>query len=145
MEFITKSAGETKKLGKEIADQLISPKPEDSGRIIALSGDLGSGKTTLVQGLSQGLGLKSRILSPTFILMRRYELAKGHFFHVDLYRLNNQVAEEVVNIGLTDIWQESNNVVIIEWAEKIKDIIPKNTKWIFFENLGGDKRKITIK
>jgi len=139
MEFITESSQETKDLGQKIAADLVG------GEILALTGDLGSGKTTFVQGFSKGLGLTSRIISPTFILMRKYRASDKDFYHIDLYRLEKEVDKEVVNLGVTDIWGKPGNIVVIEWAEKIKDLIPKSAKWIFFENLGEDKRKITIK
>ena len=139
MEFITESSQETKDLGQKIAADLVG------GEIFALTGDLGSGKTTFVQGFSKGLGLASRIISPTFILMRKYRASDKDFYHIDLYRLEKDVDKEVVNLGVTDIWGKPGNIVVIEWAEKIKDLIPKSAKWIFFENLGEDKRKITIK
>ena len=139
MEFITESSQETQDLGQKIAADLVG------GEILALTGDLGSGKTTFVQGFSKGLGLTSRIISPTFILMRKYRASDKDFYHIDLYRLEKEVDKEVVNLGVTDIWGKPGNIVVIEWAEKIKDLIPKSAKWIFFENLGEDKRKITIK
>ena len=139
MEFITESSQETKDLGQKIAADLVG------GEIFALTGGLGSGKTTFVQGFSKGLGLTSRIISPTFILMRKYRASDKDFYHIDLYRLEKEVDKEVVNLGVTDIWGKPGNIVVIEWAEKIKDLIPKSAKWIFFENLGEDKRKITVK
>lgn len=145
MEILTKSAEETKRLGAKIAAELKAP-------IYALTGDLGSGKTTFVQGFAQGLGITSKIISPTFILMRKYEVPQvtSHqlpvtsFYHVDLYRFEDNIESEVRNLGLTDIWDKPGNVVVIEWAEKIKDLIPKGAMWLKFENLGEDKRKITI-
>ena len=107
---------------------------------MALTGDLGSGKTTFVQGLAEGLGFAGRIISPTFILMRKYP----RFYHVDLYIFEKNVAQEVENIGLTDIWGKDKNIVVIEWAEKIKDLIPPKANWIKFEDMGEDKRRITI-
>jgi tRNA threonylcarbamoyladenosine biosynthesis protein TsaE len=106
---------------------------------LALSGDLGSGKTTFVQGLAQGLGHTGRLISPTFILMRKY----SRFYHVDLYRLEDNLALEIENLGLTDVWNK-DMIVVVEWAEKIKDLIPPGTIWIRFEDLGGDKRRITV-
>ena len=138
MEFITKSASETKSLGEKIAvDLAISHQP----LVIALTGNLGSGKTTFVQGFAKGLGIKQRIISPTFILMRKYG---ENFYHVDLYRLEGNIESEVRNLGIEDIWKDPKNIVVIEWAEKIKKMIPKSAQWIKFENLGKDERKITI-
>ncbi len=83
--------------------------------------------------------------------MRKYDLSIGHyplainyFYHVDLYRFEDNIESEVRNLGLTDIWGKPGNVVIIEWAEKIKDIIPKEAIWIKFENIGENKRRITV-
>lgn len=134
MEVITKSAAETKRLGRKIGANL-------KGSIYALTGDLGSGKTTFVQGFAQGLGISSKIISPTFILMRKYG---DNFYHVDLYRFENNIESEIRNLGLTDIWGKPGNVVIIEWAEKLNDLIPKGSTWIKFEVLDENRRKITM-
>ncbi len=136
MEVITKSSRETKELGKKLAASL------KGGEILALSGELGSGKTTFVQGFAEGLGIEGRIISPTFILMRKYG---KNFYHIDLYRLQENIENEVKSLGIEDVWSNPRNIVVIEWAEKIKKIVPKNVKWIKFENLGEDGRKITIK
>ncbi len=141
MEVITKSAQETKDLGKKLAADL------KGGELLALTGELGSGKTTFVQGLAKGLGIKQRAISPTFILMRSYKCQVSgvkNFYHIDLYRLENNVEREVRNLGIEEIWDNPKNIVVIEWAEKIKNILPKNKIWIEFENLGEDKRKIKI-
>jgi len=139
MEIITKSPEETKKVGQRLASSLVG------GEIICLSGDLGSGKTTFVQGLASALGLKSRLISPTFILVRKYQLQDRYLYHVDLYRLEDKVDKEVINLGIVDVWGQKENIVIIEWAEKIEEMIPKSAKWIFFTNLGEEERKISFK
>lgn len=69
----------------------------------------------------------------------------SNFYHIDLYRLEKNVWEEVRNLGIEDIWSEPKNVVVIEWAEKIADRLPAKTVRIEFQNLGGDRRRITIK
>jgi len=125
-------------LGKEVASSLTG------GEIFALSGELGSGKTTFVQGFAEGLGVSGRIISPTFILMRKYGVDDKDFYHIDLYRLEGNIKNEVINLGLADVWAKPENIVVIEWAEKIKKMVPKSARWIKFENLGGDRRKIII-
>lgn len=142
MESITKSAEETKRLGQKIATDLVK-KLDDKPIVVALEGELGAGKTTFSQGFASGLGIKSRIISPTFILMRRYE-GKKDFYHVDLYRLVENVEREVENLGLKDVWNDPKNIVLIEWADKIKNILPKGTIRIKFEEEGENSRKITI-
>lgn len=133
MEVITENAAATQKLGQKIGASLTG------GEVIALVGDLGAGKTTFVQGLAKGLGIKNKIISPTFILMRHY----GKLYHLDLYRLEGDVWSEVVNLGVPDLWGQDGNVFVIEWAEKIKDHLPKETVFINFEQISDGERKIT--
>lgn len=125
-------------MGKKTAIDL------EGGETLALTGDLGSGKTTFTQGLAEGLGIEGRIISPTFILMRKYLAPKLNFYHIDFYRLENGLENEVKNLGIDDTWGKENNIVAIEWAEKIKDTLPAGTIWVRFENLGEEKRKILI-
>jgi tRNA threonylcarbamoyladenosine biosynthesis protein TsaE len=126
-------------LGEKLGSNL------SGGAILALTGELGSGKTTWVQGLAKGLGIKKRIISPTFIIVRKYQIDKvKNLFHVDLYRLEGDLEAEGDNLGLTEIWGDSQNVVVIEWAEKIKDLLPKQTKWVKFKYWGKNERKIII-
>ena len=115
------------------------------GETLALTGELGSGKTTFIQGLAEGLGVKGRIISPTFILMRKYVTSKLDFYHIDFYRLEEGLENEIKNLGINDLWGKKRNIVAIEWAEKIKKSIPEDAIWIKFENRGGNERKILIK
>lgn len=143
MEIITKSAEETKELGRKIGIDIVSGKKEC--RIVALSGNLGSGKTTFVQGFAEGLGVASRIISPTFVIMRSYKLQSGlNFYHLDLYRLEDSLKQEIENLGLTDLWQNPLNIIIIEWAEKIKDLMPRGACWVKFETVNENERRINI-
>ena len=130
--YQTNSAQKTKALGQKIAKNLPS-------QILALTGDLGSGKTTFVKGLAQGLGIKKRILSPSFTLIRQY----GRFYHFDLYRLEDKI--DIKKLGLEEIWQNPYNIIAIEWAEKIKENLSDKAVWIDFQYLGKNKRKIEIK
>jgi len=149
MELITKSARETQKLGETLAADIVSGKLSNT---IALSGDLGSGKTTFVQGLAKGLDIAGRIISPTFIIVRKYPVKSKDknsklkdFYHVDLYRLEKDLDKEVFNLGLPYLWSDPQNIIVIEWAEKIQNLIPAGATWISFESLEENKRKIAIK
>jgi tRNA threonylcarbamoyladenosine biosynthesis protein TsaE len=144
MEIITKSTEETQELGRKIANKLVSSE-RSSAIVLALSGDLGSGKTTFTQGFARGLGIEKRILSPTFILMRSYELLEGrYFYHIDLYRLEEKIKEELENLGAFDIFKDPKSIVIIEWAEKAKESLPENTIWLNFCSEDENTRRIEI-
>jgi len=138
MEIITKSAQETQSLGKKIGLDL------KSGSLLALYGELGSGKTTFIQGLAKGLGIKKRILSPTFVFIRPYPLSpQGTFYHVDLYRINE--VTEATGLGLEEIFADPEAITVIEWAERIKEILPQKRREIFFDYLDENQRRIKIK
>lgn len=120
-------------------------KPEKNAGIIALEGHLGSGKTTFIQGLAEGLGVEENVLSPTFLILKQFFLKSGKYknlYHIDAYRLKNP--KEILELGFYDSVQNPENIIVIEWADKIKSILPKNIVWIRFENLGGNGRKIEI-
>ena len=113
---------------------------------IILWGPPGSGKTTFIQGLAQGLGVKKRVISPTFIFIRQYPLSKKGFktfYHIDLYRINNET--EVEGLGLEEIFADKESISVIEWADRIKKILPQKRMELFFEYLDEDQRKIKIK
>lgn len=135
--IVTTSFEETQKLGLELAKTL------NGGEVLALYGDLGSGKTTFMQGLAQGLGVKRRIISPTFIIMRTYEVTKDdiqNLYHVDLYRIESE--KDVEGLGLLELLGDKENIVAIEWPDKIDNLLPANRIDIYFEYLGDDKRQI---
>lgn len=134
MEIITNSAEETQKVGREFSARL---KPGD---VVGLVGELGSGKTTFIQGVAAGLGIKGRVNSPTFIIMREY----GNFCHVDLYRLEEDLKAEMDNLGLFDKISGGTSIVLIEWAERIRNLLPKKTKWVSFKDLGENRRRIKL-
>lgn len=98
-----------------------------SGGVIALSGELGAGKTTFVQGFAEGLGIKDKIISPTFLIIRQYPIPdqKNFFYHIDLYRIEKVSLED---LGLKEILTEPGNIVVIEWPERIKDFSDYNLK-----------------
>lgn len=123
---ITKSEAATRKLGEKLAKQLTG------SEVIGLVGDLGTGKTVLTQGLAKGLGIKKIINSPTFVLMKNYQV-KGkkikQLCHIDCYRLDDP--QSLIDIGIEDYLGREDTVCIIEWADKIKKILPKKQiKWI---------------
>ena len=140
MKITTESAEETKEVGGGISPDFLK-----EGGVIALSGELGAGKTTFVQGFAKGIGVKDRIISPTFVLMRQHQIPKSEkmLYHVDLYRLEGEV--NIDELGLKDLFIDPNSIVIIEWAEKIKNLLPKNTTFIELEKLSENSRSIEVK
>ena len=145
IEIITKSSKETKKAGMALG-QILGREPlSNKALVVALEGDLGSGKTTFIQGLAQGLKVKENILSPTFVIQKDFLLKLKNFknlYHIDAYRLKNP--EELLELGFKDLIGNSENLIVIEWADKIKKILPKNILKIEFTNLEKNKRKIII-
>lgn len=100
------------------------------GDVIALDGQLGAGKTTLVKYLARGLNIEGPITSPTFTIVKEYEDGRLPLYHFDVYRIND--SSEMWEIGIDD-YLFGNGVCVIEWAENIRDILPDETKYIKIE------------
>ncbi|HDN97895.1 MAG: tRNA (adenosine(37)-N6)-threonylcarbamoyltransferase complex ATPase subunit type 1 TsaE [Candidatus Omnitrophota bacterium] len=132
MEVYTWSPEETKILGEKIAKNL------KKGDIVGFIGCLGSGKTTLIKGIVKFLTGKEAI-SPSFVIIREYE-GKIPVYHFDLYRLNDE--KELETIGWEDYLERG--IILIEWAEKIKNCLPEKTIFVEISIEGRDKRKFTI-
>ncbi len=134
--MITNSAKETMLIGERLARKL---KPGD---MIALSGDLGSGKTTFTKGIGKGLGVKDskRINSPTFVLIKEYN-GRVPLYHLDLYRLDD--LKEIENLAIEE-YIYGNGITVIEWAEKIKSILPEKHILVKFKIKGDNKREVII-
>jgi tRNA threonylcarbamoyladenosine biosynthesis protein TsaE len=133
--YITHSVNETYAVAEEFAQSL------KGGEVICLYGDLGYGKTTFTQGLAKGLGIRSKILSPTFIIVRSYKHTYT-VYHIDLYRLTHE--QEIIDLGVLDFMQDKENIVIIEWPEKMGTLLPAKRIDIVFDYLDEYSRNITI-
>jgi len=134
-EVITRSPEETFALGENLG------KACQGGETILLLGNLGAGKTCLTQGIAYGLGVKGKVNSPTFNIMKIYKIKVGVLCHIDAYRLNS--GHDLEMIGIDDYLEKKDAVVVIEWAEKVKDIWPKNKIKIELKNIPNG-RKIKI-
>ncbi len=137
--MLTKSPKETAKYAATLLTRGV--------RMFALQGELGSGKTTFVQGLGKALGVREHLASPTFIIMnahkahsRRYPYT--HLYHVDAYRLHHNKEADILH--LREILKNPRYVVAIEWAEKLRRFIPKGAQWLRFSH-HKDPKKRTIK
>lgn len=131
----TRSAKETINLGQKLAHGL------KKGDVVSLSGPLGAGKTTIIQGIAKGLGIKNYITSPTFTLINEFK-GRMPLYHIDLYRLNDVSQAEDIAI---EEYFETDGVTVIEWAEKIKEILPNNVKKITIKRLSDNEREIKLK
>ena len=138
MEFEVNSIEETTKLGKELG-KILNP-----GDIICLTGDLGTGKTHITKGISEGLGITDNITSPTFTIVNEYNSGRLKLYHFDVYRVSDP--DEIYAIGFDD-YIFGDGVSIIEWANYIEEILPKDYLHIYITkdlSKGENYRKITI-
>jgi len=138
MKYTTTSAGETLALAKKVADSL------KGGEVIALSGDLGAGKTTFAKGLARALKIKKPVTSPTFVLMKIYP-TKGKIkklVHIDCYRLTGP--QDIEAIGAPEYFNQSDTITVIEWPEKVKAALPKKTIVIKFKIEKNINKRIII-
>ncbi|TRZ81442.1 tRNA (adenosine(37)-N6)-threonylcarbamoyltransferase complex ATPase subunit type 1 TsaE [bacterium] len=151
MKFKTNNPVETRELAKKLVQIFVqSEKNRKNALVVSLEGELGTGKTTFTQGLAKALGVESWIKSPTFILMREHIIQNkklknnnlSRLYHVDCYRLTKP--EALIEIGLKDILKDPQNIVLIEWGEKIAKFLPQNTIRIKFKHLSHDQREIKI-
>ena len=151
--YTTISYKQTQKLGENLGKEIIKNGLKKKAIILALNGNLGGGKTTFLQGFAKGLGIKEKILSPTFVVMKRFRIKNSEFriqntkftdfYHFDCYRLNNK--KDVESINFKKIISDPKNIVAIEWPEKIKKALPKKSVLITFKFINKNKREIKIK
>lgn len=156
---ITKSAEETQKFAEELASTL------KCGGVLLLYGNLGAGKTTFMQGFARGLGIEQRIISPTFVIVRKYESSLSSrmdmrdlsekneisqevrnditsLYHIDLYRTESDA--DLESIGIQEILDDKNAVIAIEWPEKLGNFLPEKRIEILFETKSENEREITV-
>lgn len=150
MEYFSLSTAKTQDMAKGLAQDILRGKMSSQGAVVlGLEGELGSGKTTFVQGFAKGLGIKENITSPTFVLMKRFEVVDSvnqkfeNLYHFDCYRLKG--SEEILGLGFEGIIKDPKNIVVIEWADRIKTILPPDTTHIHFETKTPTDRKIILK
>ncbi len=128
-----------------MAEEILKTRIEKRALILGLEGDLGGGKTTFLQGFAKGLGIKEKITSPTFVIIKRFHVPYSmfhDFYHIDCYRIRK--SKEIFDLGLKEIISNPRNIVAIEWADRIKKILPKNVLSLKFGFVGKTSRKITI-
>jgi len=162
--FLTNSPAQTRNIGKALATEILSmriaqPSPSAQGMrmrpceflgtqkkravVIGLIGDLGGGKTTFLQGLAKGLGIREKILSPTFVILKKFKIKNPRFrafYHIDCYRIRKP--KELLSLGFGEILNNSENIIAAEWADRTLDMLPKNAIILKFDHIDANKRRI---
>jgi tRNA threonylcarbamoyladenosine biosynthesis protein TsaE len=133
--FISNSPAETEAIGRQLASDV------EPGSILALKGELGSGKTLFTQGLVAGLQSDAAVTSPTFTIVHEYQGGRLPVYHFDFFRLENQ--ELTARLGLEDYFV-GDGVSVIEWADRFPELIPEQARWISFEIKSERQRIITL-
>lgn len=133
---LLKNEKETEEFGARLAQEL------QPGAVIALTGDLGAGKTTLTKAIARGLGVTETLTSPTFTIVQEYESGRMPVYHFDVYRVHDE--DEMFELGFDD-YLHGKGVCLIEWAELVKDLLPEGTRWLKLEyGSSEDERICTI-
>lgn len=133
--FKSTSPKQTKQLAKELALFIVKDKPKNARPfIVLLKGELGAGKTTFTQGFMRGLGISKKITSPTFVLMKHYPLKARKYsdaYHIDCYRIKTHGDMETLDTRA--LFKNPKAIILIEWPERIKNILPKQSLKIYFD------------
>jgi tRNA threonylcarbamoyladenosine biosynthesis protein TsaE len=131
---VARSVQETQAVGERLGARL------EPGAVVACVGDLGAGKTCFLQGVARGLGVTSDVTSPTFVLVNVY---RGRFpvYHMDAYRTNSLL--EVVDLGLEEML-DGDGVTLIEWADKVRPLLPPRAIVVRITGLGDEPRRIEV-
>ena len=145
MRKVSKNLKETNKIAKLFVDKILSAK-KAGALVVGLSGDLGAGKTAFTKAVAKYLGVKIKVDSPTFVIMKKYPLKKQKhkaLLHFDAYRLEDE--RELLNLGWQEIVSNKDFFIIIEWPENVKKVLPKDVQYIYFSHHEGDSRILELK
>ncbi|MAZ40644.1 tRNA (adenosine(37)-N6)-threonylcarbamoyltransferase complex ATPase subunit type 1 TsaE [bacterium] len=148
MKTTSQNLEETHDLAERFVHEIVLECAEEKQKeamVIGLYGDLGSGKTSFVQGIGNALKVKENIISPTFIIQKRYNIPKPdspfkHLIHIDTYRLEGD--HEMKDIKWDELISDPTNLIVMEWASKVEGVMPKHTKKIFFTFIDENTREI---
>ncbi len=135
-EFISRSPKQTRRLGARLGALV------QGGDVIALEGELGAGKTLFAQGVGRGWGASTRLISPSYVLVRRHERPQDaqKIYHIDLYRLNT--LGEIIDLGLEELFEAVQSMCVVEWANRAPDIFPADHLWVEFRWLDEYRRSL---
>jgi len=161
MQKITKSIEDFEDIARSFLDKILKQnsknKDQETATLVGLFGELGAGKTTFVQNIAKDLGIKQKINSPTFVIMKRYPIGKtygvrlGKFelknlYHIDAYRLEGKdIAKELEILGWNEIISNPKNLVFVEWPEIVSAFMPSKYNKIFISHTKNNQRKFEFK
>ncbi|MDO8424371.1 MAG: tRNA (adenosine(37)-N6)-threonylcarbamoyltransferase complex ATPase subunit type 1 TsaE [bacterium] len=143
--YLTTAPAQTQKLGTVLGKRVLEISSAGKAVVIGLEGNLGGGKTTFLQGFAKGLGIKEKINSPTFVILKRFKIKNSkfkNFYHLDCYRI--KTPKELLDLGFERVIADSQSIVAVEWAERIKKIMPKGSTSVKFYFVDKLKRRIVI-
>lgn len=142
--MIAKNLEETQKIAADFAKKLLNLSGQEKATVVGLYGELGSGKTSFTQGVARALGVCENVVSPTFVIEKIYELSNQkfqHLIHIDAYRLEK--SSELLHLGWQEIIADPKNLILIEWPERVSDIMPEHIH-INFRHIENEQREIEI-
>ena len=143
MEYVSNGIEDTQRLATQLAEK--SVKGGVGPLVFALMGELGTGKTIFVKAFAKALGVDGLVNSPTFVLMHSHEIHAGRYkilYHVDAYRI--ETAKDFGPTGIGDVLDGDENIVLIEWADRIENLVPENAIWIYIKHTGENTREIEV-
>lgn len=145
--MLSKSTKETHKIAKIFLDKLLKNRKKRKGAlVVGLSGNLGAGKTAFTKSVTKHLGIKDRVFSPTYVIMKKYPInleKYKFFFHMDAYRLENE--KELIYLGWKKIIGNKEHLVFIEWPENVSKAIPSDARFIHISDKGKGHRNFKLK
>lgn len=157
MVYFSNKPEETQRRAKDLAEELAKKESRKAGVVVGLEGELGAGKTVFVKGFAKALGVKQKVSSPTFVLIKNYKLkipttlcrdsdrsvgAYNKLFHIDAYRLRDH--RDLTRLGIKKIFNNPKNLILIEWSDRVKKILPKSYIKIHIDHIDEKTRKISI-
>ena len=145
MKHVSKNLKDTENIARDVVKQLLKKNPNIKAQVVGLYGDLGAGKTAFTQALAKELNIKDKIVSPTFVIMKKFSIPEGKhkiLIHIDAYRLKK--GEELEKLGWADIISDPNNLVLIDWPELVADIMPKRHLNIKIKHIDEKTREFDV-
>lgn len=144
MKYVSRSIKETAEIVGKLLEKEMA-KERGGALILGLYGDLGAGKTAFVKESAWLLGVKEIVVSPTFVILKRYkikDLKYKNLIHIDAYRLESE--KDLEQLGWNEIIKNPENIIFIEWPERVGDVLPKDAVKIYFEFVDEETRGIKV-